>query len=123
MQILPLNPPPTFNILPICSFKFHSKGEPKMAKKPMTKSQMVSHLAGKCELSKKASAAFLDEYAALAVSETKETGSFVLPGIGKVVQIGNEAPTLKNVEMSLEGNILTIKVDLLKEFGISQLSG
>ena len=26
---------------------------------------------------------------------------------------------MKNVEMSLEGNILTIKVDLLKEFGPS----
>ncbi|MBF0405972.1 MAG: hypothetical protein HQM10_01355 [Candidatus Riflebacteria bacterium] len=26
---------------------------------------------------------------------------------------------MKNVEMSVEGNILTIKVDLTKEFGVS----
>ncbi|MDR3077736.1 MAG: hypothetical protein LBV15_03120 [Planctomycetota bacterium] len=26
---------------------------------------------------------------------------------------------MKNVEMSMEGNILTIKVDLTKEFGLS----
>jgi hypothetical protein len=28
-------------------------------------------------------------------------------------------PGMKNVEMSMEGNILTIKVDLTKEFGLS----
>ena len=56
-----------------------------MAKKPMTKAQIVSHFAGKFELTKKTSAAILDEVAALAVSETKKTGAFTLPGIGKLV--------------------------------------
>ena len=56
-----------------------------MAKKPMTKSQIVSHFAGKFEISKKSSAAILEEVAALAVSETKKAGSFTLPGIGKLV--------------------------------------
>jgi len=56
-----------------------------MAKKPMTKSQIVSHLAGKFELSKKTASAILDEVAALAISEIKKTGSFTLPGIGKLV--------------------------------------
>ena len=55
-----------------------------MAKKPMTKSQIVSHFAGKFELTKKASAAIIDEVAALAVSETKKAGSFTLPGFGKL---------------------------------------
>ena len=56
-----------------------------MAKKPMTKSQIVSHFAGKFELSKRTAAAVIDEVAALAVSETKKIGSFTLPGIGKLV--------------------------------------
>ena len=45
-----------------------------MAKKPMTKSQIVSHFAKKFEISKKMASAILDEVAALAVSETKKTG-------------------------------------------------
>ncbi len=56
-----------------------------MAKKPMTKSQMISHIAGTFELPKKTAAAVIDEVAALAVSETKKSGAFTLPGIGKLV--------------------------------------
>jgi len=67
-----------------------------MAKKPMTKSQIVSYLAGKFELSKKNSAAILDEVAALAVSETKKTGSFTLPGVGKLVLVKRKARMGRN---------------------------
>ena len=67
-----------------------------MAKKPMTKSQIVSHFAGKFELSKKSSAAILDEVAALAVSETKKTGFFTLPGIGKLVLVKRKARMGRN---------------------------
>ncbi|MBU1207064.1 MAG: HU family DNA-binding protein [Proteobacteria bacterium] len=56
-----------------------------MAKKPMTKAQIVSHFAEKFEFSKKMASAIIEEVAALAVSETKKTGSFTLPGIGKLV--------------------------------------
>ena len=55
------------------------------AKKALTKSQIVSHFAEKFDLSKKASATILDEVAAFAIAETKKTGSFTLPGIGKLV--------------------------------------
>ena len=58
-----------------------------MAKKPMTKSQTVSHFAKKFELSKRMASEIIDEVAALAVSETKKTGSFTLPGIGKLVLV------------------------------------
>jgi len=47
-----------------------------MAKKPMTKSQIVSHFAEKFEISKKMASGIIDEVTALAVSETKKTGSF-----------------------------------------------
>jgi len=67
-----------------------------MAKKPMTKSQIVSHFAGKFELSKKTASAILDEVAALAVSETKKTGSFTLPGIGKLVLVKRKARMGRN---------------------------
>jgi DNA-binding protein HU-beta len=56
-----------------------------MAKKPITKAQIVSHFAKKFELSKKTASAILDEVAALAISETKKSGAFTLPGIGKLV--------------------------------------
>jgi len=67
-----------------------------MAKKPMTKFQIVSHFAGKFELSKKAALAILEEVAALAVSETKKTGSFTLPGIGKLVLVKRKARMGRN---------------------------
>jgi len=56
-----------------------------MAKKPMTKAQIVSHFAKKFEVSKRTASGIIEEVAALAVSETKKAGSFTLPGIGKLV--------------------------------------
>jgi DNA-binding protein HU-beta len=68
-----------------------------MAKKPMTKSQIVSHFAGKFELTKKTASGIIDEVAALAVSETKKTGSFTLPGIGKPVLVKRRARMGRNL--------------------------
>jgi DNA-binding protein HU-beta len=67
-----------------------------MAKKPMTKAQIVSHFAKKFEFSKRVSAAILDGVAALAVSETKKAGSFTLPGIGKLVLVKRKARMGRN---------------------------
>ncbi len=67
-----------------------------MAKKPMTKGQIVSHFAGKFDLSKKTATAIVDEVAALAVSETKKAGSFTLPGIGKLVMAKRKARMGRN---------------------------
>jgi DNA-binding protein HU-beta len=72
------------NILVIL-FHILSPKEIKMAKRSMTKAQIVSYFAKKFELSKKAASTILDEVAALAISETKKTGSFTIPGIGKLV--------------------------------------
>jgi DNA-binding protein HU-beta len=62
----------------------------------MTKSQIVSYFATKFVLSKKAASAMLEEVAALAVSETKKTGSFTLPGIGKLVLVKRKARMGRN---------------------------
>jgi DNA-binding protein HU-beta len=67
-----------------------------MAKKPMTKAQIVSHFAGKFELTKKTASAVIDEVAALAVSETKKAGSFTIPGIGKLVLVKRKARMGRN---------------------------
>ena len=67
-----------------------------MAKKPMTKGQIVSYFGGKFELTKKAASEIIDELAALAVSETKKAGSFTLPGIGKLVLVKRKARMGRN---------------------------
>ena len=67
-----------------------------MAKKPMTKAQIVSHFVEKFEISKKIASAIIDEVAALAISETKKTGSFTLPGIGKLVLVKRKARMGRN---------------------------
>jgi DNA-binding protein HU-beta len=56
-----------------------------MAKKLMTKSQMVGYFAKKFDMAKKTASAFIEEMANLAVAETKKSGAFTLPGIGKLV--------------------------------------
>jgi DNA-binding protein HU-beta len=51
--------------------------------KPMTKAKIVAAMAEKCEVSKKASAAYLEALAALAYKEAKN--GFTIPGLGKLV--------------------------------------
>jgi DNA-binding protein HU-beta len=67
-----------------------------MAKKPMTKSQIVGYFAKKFEVSKKAASAMIDEVAALAITETKKSGAFVIPGIGKLVKVNRKARMGRN---------------------------
>jgi len=67
-----------------------------MAKKPMTKSQIVSHFAEKFDLTRKTASGIIEEVAALAVSETKKTGSFTVPGIGKLVLVRRKARMGRN---------------------------
>ena len=52
----------------------------------MTKTQIVATFAEKMQVPKKQAAEWIESYAALAVSETKRTGQFVLPGLGKLVK-------------------------------------
>ena len=67
-----------------------------MAKKPMTKSQIVSHFAEKFELTRKTALGIIEEVATLAVSETKKIGSFTIPGIGKLVLVRRKARMGRN---------------------------
>jgi len=65
-------------------------------KRVLTKGQIVAHFAEKFEVSKKAAASIIDEYAALAISETRKKGAFVLPGIGKSVLVKRKARMGRN---------------------------
>lgn len=64
--------------------------------KAMTKSQLAAHFAEKFSLSKKTANEILDEIATVAVAQTKKTGQFVLPGIGKLVKASRKARKGRN---------------------------
>lgn len=53
----------------------------------MTKSQLLSVLAESTGLSKKDVANFFEKMTTLAYKEVKESGQFVIPGIGKLVKV------------------------------------
>jgi DNA-binding protein HU-beta len=56
--------------------------------KPMTKSQIVDHLAKKTDTTKKVAVQFLEELSNLAYKEAKK--SFTLPGLGKLVVVNRK---------------------------------
>jgi len=64
--------------------------------KALTKSQVVAHLAEKVGIQKKAAAAFLEEIATLATKETKSSGQFTIPGLGKAVKANRKARVGRN---------------------------
>ncbi len=66
----------------------------KKDKKPMTKAQIVSHLADKTGLAKKQINEVLEELTQLAYKEAKH--GFTLPGIGKLVVQQRKARTGRN---------------------------
>lgn len=53
--------------------------------KPMTKGEILTHLANKTGTSKKQAGQFLDEFVNLAHKEAKK--SFAIPGLGKLVVV------------------------------------
>jgi DNA-binding protein HU-beta len=62
----------------------------------LTKSQVVTHLADKSSLQKKAVAGVLEELVALATKECKSGGQFVIPGLGKAVKASRKARMGRN---------------------------
>jgi DNA-binding protein HU-beta len=85
----------------------------------MTKSQIVAHLADKNGLQKRQAAALLEELAALAEKETKSTGQFVVPGLGKAVKAQRKARKGRNPQTGAEIKIparTVVKFRLAKAF-------
>ena len=62
----------------------------------MTQSQFIKALATKTGVSSKVAKAFVTEYAAMSVAETKKSGVSVLPGIGRLVRVDRKARMGRN---------------------------
>ncbi|MCU0772294.1 MAG: HU family DNA-binding protein [Verrucomicrobia bacterium] len=62
--------------------------------KALSKSQIAATLAEKVEITKKQSVQFLDELAALAYKQAKN--SFTVPGLGKLVLVNRKARQGRN---------------------------
>ena len=67
-----------------------------MATTRMTQTQLIRHLADRCEVNNKVARQFLDELATTALQETKKNGVFVLPGIGRLVKSNRKARMGRN---------------------------
>jgi len=68
---------------------------------PLSKSKIIAHLADKVStpekpVSKKQVASFFDELFKLAVKESKSSGKFVIPGIGRAVKAHRKARMGRN---------------------------
>jgi DNA-binding protein HU-beta len=62
----------------------------------MTKTQLVRHMAEKLETNNKTAATFLDALAETAIKETKKSGIFVIPGLGRLVKANRKARMGRN---------------------------
>jgi DNA-binding protein HU-beta len=62
----------------------------------MTKTQLVSFMAEKVEITKKQAALFLESLSELAVKEAKKNDVFVVPGIGRLKKVQRKARTGRN---------------------------
>lgn len=88
-------------------------------RKPMTKSQIVSHLAERLGIPKKAVSQFFDEVALLAAKETNEAGAFTFPSVGKVSKRFRKARKGRNPATGEEIDIpakTVVKIRLSKGF-------
>src|SRR6059058_3415885 len=83
----------------------------------MTKTQLVRHLAEELESSNKTAAAFLEHLADTAIKETKKTGLFVLPGLGRLKKVHRKARMGRNPQT---GEAIQIKAKTTAKFYLAK---
>jgi DNA-binding protein HU-beta len=83
----------------------------------MTKTQLVRHMAEKHELSNKQIAAILEHLAEVAVKETKKSGVFVLPGLGRLVKSNRKARMGRNPQT---GEAIKIPAKTVVKFRVAK---
>ncbi len=88
-----------------------------MAGKVMSKSQLVSFLAQETGLTKAIAKDVLDAIARIAVSETKKSGQFVFPGIGKLVKAHRKARVGRNPQT---GETIKIPAKTVVKFRVAK---
>jgi DNA-binding protein HU-beta len=86
-----------------------------MAKKPMTKGDIINHLSKKLGTTKKASNDFLNEFVQLAYKQTK-TG-FTIPGLGKLFVASRKRRKGRN---PATGETITIPAKKVVKFKVSK---
>jgi len=85
--------------------------------KKLTQAQIVAALAEKSGVSKKEAKAFLDNLADLAIKETKKSGNFTVPGIGKLVKSDRKARLGRN---PATGETITIPAKKVVKFRLAK---
>jgi DNA-binding protein HU-beta len=83
--------------------------------KAMTKSQLVSKIADKASLTKKAAGEILEHLAEIAYKEAKNT--FTLPGLGKLVLVQRKARMGRN---PATGEAIKIKAKRVVKFRVAK---
>jgi DNA-binding protein HU-beta len=83
----------------------------------LTKTQLVRMMAEKMEMNNKQSAAFLDLLAETAVKETKKSGVFVIPGLGRLVKAHRKARIGRNPQT---GEEIKIKAKTVVKFRVAK---
>ena len=83
--------------------------------KALTKSQVSAALAEKVSITKKQSAQYLDELAALAYKNAKN--SFTVPGLGKLVLVNRKARMGRN---PATGETIKIKAKKVVKFRVAK---
>jgi len=83
----------------------------------MTKSQLTRFLAEKSGTSKKTAAEFLEHLADTAIKETKKSGVFVIPGLGRLVKAHRKARVGRNPQTS---EPIQIKAKTIVKFRVSK---
>jgi DNA-binding protein HU-beta len=83
----------------------------------MTKTQLVRNLAEKIDVNNKTAAAFLEHLADTAIKETKKTGVFVVPGIGRLVKAHRKARMGRNPQT---GKPIKIKARTVVKFRVAK---
>ncbi|MGH9466409.1 MAG: HU family DNA-binding protein [Terriglobales bacterium] len=83
----------------------------------LTKTMIVSSMAEATGLNKKESAQYLDALAALAVKETKKSGQFTLPGLGKLVKQNRKARIGRNPQT---GEAIKIPAKTVVKFRVAK---
>lgn len=85
--------------------------------KPLTKAQLVAHLAETAGISKKDVLGVLDELTALAYKEAKKEKGFTLPGLGKLVRVQRKARMGRNPKT---GEPIKIKARTALKFRVAK---
>jgi DNA-binding protein HU-beta len=83
----------------------------------LTKTQLVRHIAEKHELSNKQAAAIIDSLAEIAIKETKKSGVFVVPGLGRLVKSNRKARIGRNPQT---GQAIKIPAKTIVKFRVAK---